>query len=90
MLNAEFHDRRTAAAFILRRLGDGGDVRMLLQHLAQGFAQDAHAAAVDDADAWQSGEEGAVDEFLDFTGSVVDGLSDNVDFAGDAGGFAVE
>ena len=39
---------------------------MLLQQLAQGFAQDAHAAAVDDADARQSGEKCAVDELFDF------------------------
>ena len=38
---------------------------MLLQQLAQGFAEDAHAAAVDYADAGQAGEEGAVDELLD-------------------------
>jgi hypothetical protein len=45
---------------------------MLLQGLAQGFAQDAHAAAVDHAHARQAGEKGAVDELLDFAGGVVD------------------
>jgi len=35
---------------------------MLLQGLAQGFSQDAHAAAVDYADAREACQEGAVDE----------------------------
>ena len=61
---------------------------MLLQELAQGFAEDAHAAAVDDADARESGEEGAVDKFFDFAGGVVDGVADNVDLGGDVGAFA--
>jgi hypothetical protein len=55
---------------------------MLLQELAKGFAEDSHAAAVDNADAGESGEEGAVYEFFDFAGSVVDGLADYVDFLG--------
>src|SRR5437763_1274895 len=37
---------------------------MLLKGLPQGFAEDAHAAAVDYAHARQSGEKGMVDEFL--------------------------
>ena len=63
---------------------------MLLQELAEGFAEDAHAAAVDDADARESGEEGAVDELFDFAGGVVDCVADDVDFAGDVGAFAFE
>jgi hypothetical protein len=41
--NPQLHHRRPAAAFVLRRFGDGFDVGMLLQ----GFAEGAHAAAVD-------------------------------------------
>ena len=63
---------------------------MLLQVLAQGFAQDAHTAAVNYADAGESGQEGTVDEFLDFGGGVVDGTSDDVDFVGDGLGFGFE
>ena len=44
---------------------------MLLQGLAEGFAEDAHAAAVDYADAGEAGEEGVVDEFFDGAGGVV-------------------
>src|ERR1019366_10274982 len=55
---------------------------MLLQVLPQGFAKDAHAAAVDDADARQSGQEGAVYEFLQFSGSFVHGAANYVDLAG--------
>ena len=54
-LNPQLHYRCPAAALILRRLGYRLHVRMLLQGLAQGFAQDAHAAAVDYAYARQSG-----------------------------------
>src|SRR5215472_14742699 len=56
---------------------------MLPQQLTKGYAEDAHATAVDDADARESGEEGAVDEFFDFAAGAVDGLADDVDFGGD-------
>ena len=52
-------------------------MRMLLEQTAQRLAQDAHAAAVDHADARQSGEEGAVDELL-ASGALTD-LSSNTD-----------
>ena len=55
---------------------------MLLQELAKGFAEDSHAAAVDYADAGQSGEEGAVYKSFHFAGSVVNRLADYVDFLG--------
>lgn len=66
----------------MRGFGYGFDVGMLLEGLAQGFAEDAHAAAVDDADARESGEESAVDEFFDFARGVVDGVADDVDLRG--------
>ena len=50
---------------------------LLLQKLAKGFAEDSHAAAVDYADAGKTGEEGAVHEFLNFAGSIVDRLADD-------------
>src|SRR5437868_9931093 len=53
---------------------------MLLQILAEGFAQNAHAAAVDDSYSRHPGQKGAVYEPFDFAGGVVDGLSDYVDF----------
>ena len=62
---------------------------MLLQHLAEGLAEDAHAAAMDDADARKPGEEGAVDEFFNFCGSLIDGLTDHVDFRRNIGAFAL-
>src|SRR5215472_14016772 len=78
----QLHHRGSAAAFVLRRFGDRGDVGVLLEHLPQGLAQDAHAAAVDDADARESGEKGAVDELFDFARGVVDGLSNDIDLGG--------
>ena len=63
---------------------------MLLQELAQSLAQNTHAAAVDDADARQSGEESAVYESFDFAGGVVDGLADDVDLAGNVRVFSFE
>ena len=50
-LNPQLHHGRAATAFVLGRLGYGNHVRMFLQVLAQGLAEDAHAAAVNDADA---------------------------------------
>jgi len=47
----ELDYRGSASAFVLRGLNDRSDVRVLLEHLAQGFAEDAHATAVDDANA---------------------------------------
>jgi hypothetical protein len=38
---------------------------MLLEQLAKGFAEDAHAAAVNYADAWKSREECLVHEPFD-------------------------
>ena len=58
---------------------------MLLQILAQGFAEDAHAAAVDDAYSRHAGQERAVDEFLDFAGGFVHSAADDVDFGGRGG-----
>ena len=55
---------------------------MVAQELAQGAAEDAHAGAVDDADAGQAGEEGAVEEALDFVLGFVGGAADDVDLGG--------
>ena len=90
MSDSQLHHSRSAAAFIVWRLCHCGYVRVLLEHLAEGFAEDAHAAAVDDADAREAGEEGAVDESFDFAAGLVDGLSDDVDFHGDVGAFVGE
>ena len=57
-------------------------MRMLLQILAQGFAQNAHAAPVDDAHPRHAGEKRAVDEFFDFAGGFVNRAPDDVDFGG--------
>jgi len=63
---------------------------MLLQKLTERLAEDAHAAAVDDANARESGEEGAIYEAFDHSTGIVYGLSDYVDFAGYVGAFAFE
>ena len=55
---------------------------MLLQQLAESFAEDSHTAAVDYADAGESGEEGAVYKLFDFAGSIVHRVADYVDFLG--------
>src|SRR5882762_3245086 len=52
---------------------------MLLQVLPQGLAQDSHAAAMDYAHAGESCQERAVDELLDFAGSVVHSSADHID-----------
>ena len=80
--HSQLHHGRSAAAFVLWWFGYRLYVRVLLQGLAQGFAEDAHAAAVDNAHAGQSGEESVVDEFFHFAGGVVDVAADDVDFDG--------
>jgi hypothetical protein len=52
---------------------------MLLQILTQRFSQYAHATAVNNADARQSGEKSVVYEFLDFPGGIVHGAADYID-----------
>ena len=49
--HSQLHHRRPGPAFILGRLRDRFYMRMLLQVLAQGLAQDAHAAAMHHAHA---------------------------------------
>ena len=53
--DSQLHDGCARAAFILRRLGHGFDVRVLLQILAQRLSQNAHTAAVHDPHLGQSG-----------------------------------
>ena len=48
---AEFDQRRALAAFALAGFGEGGDVGVGFEELAQGAAEDAHAGSVDDPDA---------------------------------------
>src|SRR6266851_3014057 len=55
---------------------------MLLQILAQSFAEDAHATPVDDAHPRHASEKRAVDEFFHFAGGFVHGAADDVDFGG--------
>ena len=74
---------------ILWRLGDGGDVGVALEIIAQGAAEDAHAGAVDDADAGQPCEEGAVDEPLDLLLGLVGGTADDVNLGRGVVGVAV-
>ena len=50
----QFHHCGSATAFVLWRFGDCRDVGVLLEHLTQGLAQDAHAAAVNDTDTRQA------------------------------------
>src|SRR5438552_3216372 len=86
---SQLHHGRAGAAFVLRRLGDGSDLRVLLQILAQGLAQHAHAAAVDNAHTRQPGEEGAIEEFFHAAGGFVHVFTDDVDLAGRGGFFGV-
>ena len=49
---------------------------------AEGAAEDAHAGAVDDADAREAGQEGSVEEALDFGVGLVGGAAYDVDLGG--------
>src|SRR6266478_6651377 len=82
VLHPELHHGGPTPTFVLWRLRDRRHVRVLLQVLAQGLAQNAHAAAVDNAYFRHPCQEGAVYEFFDLAGGVVDVLADDVDFGG--------
>ncbi len=71
--------RLRLSALVLGRLGDRGDVRMVAEKFSQCTTEDAHASAVDDADARQPCEEGAIEEALDFGLGLVCGAADYVD-----------
>ena len=58
--------------------------------MAEGFAEDSHAGAVDDADVGESGEEGAVDKFFDLGGGFLDVAADDVEFGGGGGVFVAQ
>ncbi len=88
-LLAEFDFGGALAALVLGRFGDGGDVGVAAEVFAQGAAQDAHAGAVDDADAGQAGEEGAVEETFDLGLGLVGGAADDVDLGGHVVGVVV-
>jgi len=81
-LSAEFDFSGALAALVVWGFGDGGDVGVVAEELAEGAAEDAHAGAVDDADARQAGEEGAVEEAGDFVFGLVGGAADDVDLGG--------
>ena len=70
---------------VLRGFGDADDLGVGFQVLAQSFAEDSHAGAVDDADVGEAGEEGAVDEFFYLGGSFVHVAADDVEFGGGRG-----
>jgi len=50
-LLAELDFSGALAALVVRRFGDGDDVRVVAEIVAQGAAENAHAGAVHDADA---------------------------------------
>src|SRR5438094_888507 len=88
--SSHLHYRRPRSALVLRRLGDRLNMWMPLQDLAQRFAQDAHAAAMNYAHARHSGEECAVHESFDFARGVVHGAPDDVDLGRNALAFALQ
>src|SRR4030081_3685399 len=75
-LLSQFHFCGALSALVLRRFSDRGDVGMIAQIFTEGAAEDAHAGAVNDTDAWETGEEGAVEEPFHFGLSLIRGASD--------------
>jgi len=78
-LLAKLDEGCTLAAFVLGGFGDGGDVGVGFEEVADAAAEDACSMAVDDADARQACEEGTVEVFLELSGGFVDGAADEVD-----------
>jgi hypothetical protein len=54
-------------------------VGVIAEVFAEGASEDAHASAVNDADAREPGEEGAVEKAFDFGLSLIGGASDHID-----------
>src|SRR5579864_3296723 len=65
-------------------------MRMLLQELPQGLAQNAHAAAVDDSHSRPSRQESPVNKFLHLARGVVYSVPDDVDLRRDVFALAFE
>ena len=63
---------------ILRWFSDSGDVGVITEVFAEGASEDAHASAVNDADAGEPCEEGAVEKAFDFTLSFIGGVADHI------------
>src|SRR5256885_2230818 len=78
---AQFDNSGSLTALVIWRLGDVGYVRMTPQVVAQGAAEDAHAGSVDDADGWQTGEEGLIQEAFYLVLRFVGCTADDVDLA---------
>src|SRR6266404_1203547 len=78
-LLAEFDLGCALSALVLRRFSDGCDVGVIAEIFAEGASKDAHASAMNNADAWETGEEGAVEEAFDFGLSLIGGASDHID-----------
>src|SRR5882757_3779540 len=70
-LLSQLHFSGALAALVLWRFGDGGDVGMIAEIFAEGAAEDTHAGAVNDTDARDAGEEGAVEEAFNFGLSLI-------------------
>ena len=76
---SQFNLSGALSALVLRRFRDGCDVGVIAEVFAERASKDAHASAVNDADAWETGEEGAVEEAFDFGLSLIGGASDHID-----------
>jgi hypothetical protein len=63
---------------------------VLLEHLAEGFAEDTHATAMDYADSGQARQESAVNELFDLAAGDVDGLADDIDLCSNIRALALE
>src|SRR5664279_3546836 len=79
LLLAKFDEGGALAAFVLGGFGDGGYVRMRLEEVANAATQDAGAVTVNNADARESGKEGAVKILLELFGGFIDGTADEID-----------
>ncbi len=78
VLLSQFNLSGALSALILRWFGDGGDVGVTAEVFAEGASEDAHASAVNDADARETGKEGAVEEAFDFGLGLIRGAADDI------------
>src|SRR5437764_581401 len=85
MLRLQFHNRRAAAALILRSRRVTRYMRMIGEQFSDRPAQRTRAVAVDYAHFKPPVQECGVEKFVDEIGSLVGGFADHINLAGALG-----
>src|SRR5579862_261547 len=74
----QLHDCRALAAFMLGGFGEGGDMGVRFEEVADSAAEDAGAVAVNHAHPGETGEKGAVEVLFQLLSGFIHGAADEV------------